>query len=166
MRFAAHPSESAAGARDAQHAVFVSYRRDECAQAAGRLFDWLERHLGAEQVFIDLELDPGVEFSHEIERVVGACRVVLAVIGPTWDQKRLRDPHDLLRRELEIALRSRDIQVIPVLVQGARMPEARKIPDTLAPLLQLQAVTLTDDSWRRDIPRLLRSIDRILAHDP
>ena len=43
------------------------------------------------------------------------------------------------------------------------MPAAGKIPDTLVPLLQLQAVTLTNDSWRRDMPRLLRSIDRILA---
>ena len=164
MGFGMDTSVSDEGRCDSQYAVFISYRRNDCALAAGRLFDSLADHFGAEQVFIDLELDPGAEFEHEIERAVGSCRVFLAVIGPTWSAKRLRNPDDLLRREVEMALSSRDTRVIPVLVQGARMPAARKVPDTVAPLLQLQAISLTDASWRREIPRLLRSIERFLTH--
>jgi hypothetical protein len=157
-------------ARDRHHAVFISYRRHECAQSAGRLFDWLEREFGSDHVLMDLEFEPGVDFIDEIERAVGACRVFLAVIGPTWSrvvgdtgEPRLDDPHDLVRREVEVALRGTDIRVIPVLVQGARMPTAAEIPEALAPLLRLHAVTLTADTWRRDMPRLMGSIDRFLT---
>jgi len=43
--------------------IFISYRRDDSAASAGRLYDRLAHHFGKEQVFRDLDaLAPGVEF--------------------------------------------------------------------------------------------------------
>jgi hypothetical protein len=52
-----------------------------------------------------------VAFDEEILRAVAACQVFLAIIGPTWltvtderGRRRLDDPHDIVRREVETAL--------------------------------------------------------------
>src|SRR5215469_14357730 len=109
--------------------VFISYRREESSYAAGRLADRLTGRFGAEQVFIDVEtIEPGVDFAEAISRAVGACVVLVAVIGPGWlaaadkrGGRRLDDPDDLVRLEIGTAL-VRGVRVIPVLVEGAVMP--------------------------------------------
>ena len=65
--------------------VFVSYRRQESSYAAGRLYDRLADHLGAQRVFIDVDaIEPGVDFAEAIDRAVQTCEVLLAIIGPGW----------------------------------------------------------------------------------
>jgi len=90
-------------------------------------------------VFIDVaSIEPGVDFAEVITRAVGSCDVLLAVIGPGWltapdeaGQRRLDDPDDLVRLEVEAAL-ARDVRVIPVLVEDATMPRRKDLPEDLA----------------------------------
>ena len=43
--------------------IFISYRRDDSAYAAGRLYDRLSARFGEENIFMDVEgLDPGEDF--------------------------------------------------------------------------------------------------------
>src|SRR6266545_3613033 len=80
--------------------IFLSYRRDDSADAAALLYDRLAAHYGREQVFKDLDtLIPGDSFPREIAIAVASCDVLLAVIGRRWltitDQRgarRLDDP--------------------------------------------------------------------------
>src|SRR5215469_12903638 len=121
--------------------IFVSYRRQESAHLAGRLYDRLADRFGEGQVFIDVDaIEPGVDFAEEINRAVANCHVLLAVIGPTWltatderGRRRLDDPHDIVRLEIEAAL-ARDVRVIPILVEGAAMPGRDDLPESLADL--------------------------------
>ena len=109
--------------------IFVSYRRQESSHLAGRLYDRLADRFGEGQVFIDVDaIEPGVDFAEEICRAVAACKVLLAIIGPTWltatderGRRRLDDPDDIVRLEIEAAL-ARGVRVIPILVEGAVMP--------------------------------------------
>ena len=62
---------------------------------------------------------------------------MLVVIGPNWltaedeaGQRRLDQPDDFVAIEIAAAL-ARDIHVIPVLVEGARMPKESELPDSL-----------------------------------
>src|SRR5215217_6032092 len=49
--------------------IFISYRRDDAAAEAGRLYDALKRGFGAEHVFRDIyALKPGENFAIAIER--------------------------------------------------------------------------------------------------
>ena len=67
---------------------------------------------------------------------MGACSVLLVVIGPRWlaaEGKpgwRAGDPKDWVRLEIELAIK-RGIRVIPVLVNGARMPSPGELPPSL-----------------------------------
>ena len=66
--------------------------------------------------------------------------MLLAVIGPNWSDvrdehgnRRLDDPNDFVRIEIAAALQ-RDIPVIPILLDGARIPKADQLPDDLKEL--------------------------------
>ena len=53
--------------------IFSSYRRQETAWPAGRLYDVLVEHFPAEQVFKDVDnIDPDDDF---VELITGASRV-------------------------------------------------------------------------------------------
>jgi len=146
--------------------IFVSYRREDTAGHAGRLFDRLAEHFGKESVFMDVEgIGPGTRFAEAIEKAVGACDVFLAVIGRGWleckdreGRRRLDDPQDFIRLETGSAL-ARNVQVIPVLVEGASMPRKDELPDDLKELTERQAVELRDTHWNNDIQALIAKLE-------
>jgi hypothetical protein len=106
--------------------IFISYRREDSELITGRIDDHLASHFGRRNVFRDLDsILPGVDFRTNISETVGNCDVQLVMIGPQWltvshregarqGQRRLDDPDDLVRIEVESAL-ARGIPVIPVL---------------------------------------------------
>ncbi len=65
--------------------IFVSYRRQDTRHVAGRLFDRLAERFGRSHVFMDvISIEPGLDFSEEIDDAVSACAVLLALIGQSW----------------------------------------------------------------------------------
>ena len=150
--------------------IFISYRRQETSHLAGRLYDRLADRFGEGQVFIDVDtIEPGVDFAEEIFRAVAACKVLLAIIGPTWltaaDERgcrRLDDPDDIVRLEVEAAL-ARAVRVIPILVEGAVMPVREDLPESLAALARRNALPIRHESFRADAGRLVTAIERVLA---
>lgn len=149
--------------------IFVSYRREDAETEAHRIADWLDRHFGEAEVFVDIRtLKPGEPYAQVIEETLGSADAVIVVIGRTWLEvkddaggRRLDDPTDLLRLEVATAL-NRGIRVIPVLVEGARMPAAAELPLDLRPLRQRHAHQLTNTQWRAGIEQLIETLDGIL----
>jgi glycerophosphoryl diester phosphodiesterase len=150
--------------------VFMSYRRDDTDFPAAWLYERLTSHLGREQVFKDVDsIELGDDFVAMITSAVGSCDVLLALIGDRWlemtndtGQRRLDDPHDFVRLELEAALK-RKVRVIPILLGSASMPTADQLPASLSKLTRRQALQLTTARFEADIGRLLRVLDRTLA---
>jgi hypothetical protein len=159
--------ESAAGPTGR---IFISYRRDETAYPAGWLYDRLAQHFGAGQIFKDVDsIELGDDFVQVITRAVGSCDVLLALIGEQWltitdaqGQRRLNDPDDFVRLEIEAAL-TRDVRIIPILIDGARMPNADELPVGLASLARRQALELSPNRFEYDTSRLLKILDMTLA---
>lgn len=145
--------------------VFVSYRRGDASAWAGRLGDALAARLDQADIYQDIvTIEPGEDFVASIEAALARCDVVLAVIGPQWSSiadpegtRRLDDPGDHVRTELSRAM-ALDKRVIPVLVGGASMPTPDRLPDDLAKLGLLQAVTLNDSTWRRDVDDMMNRL--------
>jgi TIR domain len=150
--------------------IFMSYRREETAYPAGWLFDRLASHFGRGQVFKDVDsIELGDDFVEVITTAVGSCDVLLALIGDRWltitDQdgrRRLDNPDDFVRLEIEAAL-TRNVRVIPILVEGARMPRADELPASLAKLVRRQALELSPSRFDFDTRRLLRVLDRTIT---
>jgi TIR domain-containing protein len=155
--------------RPGQARIFISYRRRETAGHAGRLYDALVEHFGTERVFMDVTMEPGVDFAETISAAVGSCGALVALIGEEWltvtdaqGNRRIDDPTDVHRMELEAAL-DRGVRLIPAVVQDADMPTADDLPDDLKPLVRRQAVELSDQRWDYDVSRLVSVLERVMA---
>jgi TIR domain len=150
--------------------IFISYRREETAYPAGWLYDRLADRFGGRQVFKDVDsIQLGDDFVEVITRAVGSCDVLVALIGDQWltitdahGRRRLDDPDDFVRLEIEAAL-TRKVRVIPILVDGARMPRADELPDSLVKLVRRQALELSPARFEFDTSRLLKVLDLTLA---
>jgi hypothetical protein len=148
--------------------VFVSYRREDGGDAAGRLADHLIDRFGADRVFIDVDaIEPGMDYVEAITDAVEACDVLVAVIGPRWlsledsQGRRLDDPYDWVRVEVRTAL-TRGVRVIPVLLGSAVMPTRADLPEDLAGLVRRSALRIRPESFRTDAAHLLAVIGQIL----
>jgi len=148
--------------------VFLNYRREDSEGYVGRLYDHLSRRFPG-RIFRDVtELRPGEDFVDALEREGLSCQVLLAVIGRRWltvadarGHRRLDDPTDILRKEIEHALQ-RNILVIPVLVGGASMPPIEELPPNLASLGRRQALPITELDFEHDLERLIRALEQAL----
>jgi hypothetical protein len=138
--------------------VFISYRRGETAGHAGRLYDALAARFGEGNVFMDVEQAPGIDFVDRIGEAVGGCDALLVVMGPGWAGRRLAEPGDLVRVEVEAALRRPDVTVIPVLVAGAQMPAPDALPESVRALSRRNAQELSDLRWRYDVGRIVDAL--------
>jgi len=149
--------------------IYLSYRRMDAVAYAGRLFDHLSRHFGPDSVFMDIgSIASGQDFAQVIESALNACNVVLVLIGSTWatstgqdGRRRLDDPKDWVRLEVAAALR-RNVLVVPVLIEGARLPDPTCLPEELRPLCQRHACELSDLRWAFDVGELVKDLEKVV----
>lgn len=145
--------------------IFICYRREDSAAYAGRVRDALVERYGPAAVFIDIEnIRPGSDFAESLDEAIEQCQYVLVLIGPAWlarrgilRRRRLDDPDDVVRREIETALLA-GVVVIPLLVHGAAMPTRNELPYTMRGLATRQAIDLRDKGWMNDVRLLLAEL--------
>src|SRR5271154_1885459 len=166
-------SEPDASTQNELPGIFISYRRSDNPDATGRIYDRLVSEFGKALVFKDVDSIPlGQDFRGHLNGIVGDCGVVLAIIGPRWTdasnkdgQRRLEDPDDFVRIELEAAL-ARDIPVVPVLVAHAPIPLASELPASLASMAFRQSIEVRPDpDFHNDATRLVSALQVILDPD-
>lgn len=141
--------------------VFISYRRTDGGGWAGRLHDHLALRFGSKVVWQDVDdLQIGKDYLPQILKQIKSSDAVLIVIGPHWLKdglKRLRDPKDVLRMEIQQALKSR-AAIIPTLVGGAEMPSAKKLPSSITGLIGRHGIALSDTEWAHSIQVLFEKL--------
>lgn len=151
--------------------IFVSYRRDDSAYITGRIYDQLIEVLGKGSVFRDVEnIISGRNFTTQLERQLQVSHLMLVIIGDGWldildeetGERRLDNPNDIVRLEVEIAL-DRRIPVVPVLVRGAGFPDRDDLPLRMKPLAdQSGEVVRPDPDFHPDVKRLIAKIAQTL----
>ena len=122
--------------------IFISYRRADTQPIVGRIYEHLARAFGAENVFMDVQDIPaGEHFKTYLEQQVAACDILLVILGPQWltitdpeGHRRLDDPDDFVRIEVESGLKRADVRVVPVLIHETAMPAAEGLPESLRDL--------------------------------
>lgn len=146
--------------------VFISYRRSESQHATGRLFSRMApRYLAEAEIFMDVEaIAAGADFTAALDRSLTGCKVCLVMIGPRWltetngdGSRRIDDPNDFVRQEVMAAL-ARNIVVIPVLIDNARMPTATELPEPLKPLATRNALSINHERFDEDADALTAKV--------
>jgi hypothetical protein len=142
--------------------IFISYRRADTANQAGWLAERLAAHYGRPQIVRDVDsIQLGNDFAEVIAAAVTSCDALVALIGHQW-LAAAAGPNDFVRVEIEAAL-TRGIRVIPVLVDGARMPTAAELPPGLAMLAQQSPLSLGAANPEGDVSRLTQVLVQTIA---
>jgi len=150
--------------------LFISYRRADSQTFTERIHDRLATAFGEDSVFQDVDsIRMGADFRVALRQAVESCDIVLVMIGSQWatltdeqGRKRLMNPADFVRIEVESALDSQKI-VIPVVVEGATMPTTEDLPSSMHELLFRNAAKIRHNpDFNRDMQRL---IEQIQLHD-
>ena len=151
--------------------VFISYRRSEDSHVVGRLGDRIRRDYPAAEIFVDTDAMPvGTPIPAVLDARIRASDVVLVVIGPRWlslvgnnNLRRLDDPADFVRQEVAAAL-SHQRPVVPVLIDGAKMPSAQDLPDNIVGLAVAPGLPLRAEDFGPDATRLLARLEPLIKH--
>ena len=150
--------------------IFINYRRVDSDVWAGNLYDILKNRLSNLRLFMDVDdISPGEEFGSVLRAALAETDLLIVVIGPAWlnarnekGVRRLDELDDFVAREIAEALQRR-IAILPVLVQGAKMPSAAALPPAIQALTNYQAVELGTRTWARDVEDLIEQLDALLA---
>ena len=154
----------------AEASIFVNYREKDTLAELETLGFRLKTHFGEDAVFIARDtIELGAHSEQRIERALRWCNVMLVLIGPKWltmadedGRRRLDDPEDLLRREIESAFK-RGIPIIPVLVRGAHIPHRKDLPNSLKELRNRQGRHIHEGHWARDTEDLIKGLEETLG---
>ncbi len=155
--------------------IFISYRRSHTGGHAGRLLDNLSQWFDSQtELFFDAQhIESGQHFPQRLNQALGEASVVLVLIGPGWleevNRRSALPEVDFVRHEVEQSLARQQaglpVRVIPVLLSGAGMPQARAfaapLQATLGPLCSLDAHAFAggkQDDWHHQFQRLRRLI--------
>ena len=153
--------------------IAISYRRSDSSAIAGRIFDRLTAHYGEHSVFMDIDNIPfGIDFRAHIQETLQRTDVLVAVIGVNWlganatGEARMQEKTDPVRVEIETAI-ERKTPIIPVLVDGAKMPDGTDLPPDFGNFAYLNAAEVaTGRDFRSHMERLIGAIDRTMAAEP
>lgn len=146
--------------------VFISYRRDDSQLSCDRIYGYLGPIFGVKQVFRDIDaISGGLDFRASIEQALATCKVMVVVIGPKWAtiadatrRRRLDDPNDMVRIEIETAFR-RGIAILPLLVQGATLPFPAPLPPSIQQIAyQNMRQVRPDPDFARDMQVVMLDI--------
>lgn len=145
--------------------IFISYRRKDAKADARSIYQRLERDFGSRRLFIDVDtIDKGADFRVELAGALAVTSVLMVLIGKDWlttsdgqGKRRLDDPADYVRLEIASALAAKK-RVMPILIDGADMPDEAALPDDLKPLASQQASRLTHDNFNSDMAGIIASI--------
>ena len=153
-------------AKTDEYKLFISYRQSETSAECALLSHLLSAKFGDENVFLDTEkFDPGEPFPERIRAEVVDADAVLLVIGPQWldmphidGGRRIDHEDDWVRQEIQLAKGTG--RLIPVLVQGAEMPQRPDLPDAIQWIAFRQAVELRPRALRHDANHLVERLEK------
>jgi hypothetical protein len=150
--------------------IFISYRRDDSKAETRSIYQRLERTFSEQQLFMDVDtIESGENFPAALNKALSDCKAMLVVIGRRWlgtpgsdGAPRLANTGDFVHLEVATALK-RGIALIPVLVDGAKMPAADDLPQPLKGLSSVQGAIVTHENFSTDMERIERRLGEIVA---
>src|SRR5262249_41895383 len=148
--------------------VFISYRRETASGEARALYNELAARLDKQSVVMDVDsFSLGRDFRKQLQKVLESCDIMLVLIDKLWidakdeaSNRRLDDDADFVRQEIETAL-ERDIVVTPILLGGAKLPSADRLPEKMADLVYRGAFEISHNRWDSDVREMMRRLDLV-----
>jgi len=144
--------------------IFISYRRDAAKgrDFTARIYDRLQERFGKGKIFFDSEsIVPGKLFDARIRAALEACRIFIPAIGKHWLQ--VKDGSELTEDYVQIEVSTaleRHKDVIPLLLDGARIPSLSQLPESMARLRDYQWLEVRYIGFEYDVSRLIEHLEK------
>ena len=150
--------------------IFLSYRREDAKAEALSIYQRLRKTFSSRQLFFDVDgIQRGKDFRQVLDQSIRDCKVLLAIIGPSWldarddtGARRIDCEDDFVRHEIATAL-ALNTTVIPVLVRGAVLPRPDDLPEVLRPLVFHQAAVIRHESFFQDMDALVADLRKLVT---
>ena len=152
--------------------ILLAYRKtddSDTVHMVERLSDQLSKRFGAGAIVDGASVaQPGIDTARTIETVIPQQAAVVVPIGPRWlegagdigGQRPLDQPYDLVRLEIEAALRHQ-IPIIPLLVGNKTTLPTGALPPSIAPCLSYPTMPLrVDPDFSADADNLSTALGR------
>jgi TIR domain len=169
-----------------QGKIFISYRRATDAWAVEKLRHELVGAFGEKNVFLDKQtIEAGVDWNLEIDNAIRDAAAVVVVFSQEWygavdeleaatatatgaalesppsatpPKRRIDDPNDKLRIEVEMAARHNRL-VFPVIVDGSSEPRPEELPEGLRFVCKRQFLRIdVSGNFEAQMDRLIGAI--------
>ena len=141
--------------------IFVSYQRADTATVAHALGYALR--LGGHEAFVDTgSIGAGELYRQVIANAVSTSHLMFALIGPSFDARRLHEPTSVVTYEWQRA-RFHGAAVVPVIVDGAAMPGDGQLPPALRWFTRRNALPLRHGSFSGDIDACVSAVPALAA---
>jgi hypothetical protein len=144
--------------------IFINYRTLDTGHATRLLATTLSQKFGPAAIFVDTESMQLGKWPEQINQALAKVDICLVLMGPQWlneeNRARLNEEKDLVRKEIEISIQ-RNIIIVPVLIDGARLPDVKAVPESLFELTRedsYEHVLLRHRSWDSDVDVLVRRL--------
>ncbi|MFI1279798.1 MULTISPECIES: toll/interleukin-1 receptor domain-containing protein [unclassified Streptomyces] len=145
--------------------IFINFRRADTDRIGAHLDTALQNAFGKDEVFRDQRsIAKGAHFPDEIKRNLRKCDILLAVMGKQWasltdatGSRYLDHKGDWVRTEIALALKW-GLVVLPVLVDGAELPEESELSHDIRALTTRQAIPFRPHHEEIDLPPLIQAI--------
>jgi hypothetical protein len=143
--------------------IFISHSRSD--KSVQPFLKILQRRHGNEFFSDSDSIEPGQSWEDQLKKRIDNSNLVVVPIGRDWldDLKtnaRRSFVEDRMVREIEEAF-SRGKQVVPILIDGARLPSAYELPQGLWKLPHLNGFALPVGSSEQDVDELVRKIRQL-----
>jgi hypothetical protein len=157
--------------------IFISYRRDglgESSDMALLIKQRLMAHFGEARIIMDVShVKMGDNWQPQIKAALRETELLVAVIGPQWlDSVRERErsrkdvDNDPMRFEVETALGSPGVKVVPVYTKGMRPFREDELPESLQVLASKDGLQINQGkNTESDLELLVRELRRTLSGD-
>lgn len=140
--------------------VFINFRRADTGATGPHIDTALRAEFGTQAAFRDQRsLPAGRDYREQLERGIRKCDLLLVVMGAHWASVRddagrrcIDREEDWVRKEIALALAYK-LPVMPVLVDGAKLPSIHELPDDIQSLVHQQVVYFRPHQEHIDFPR-------------
>lgn len=147
--------------------VFICYRHSDTGYQPELIKEKLTKILGKEIVFYDHDIEPAVNWKETLNEKIEMSEIMLVLIGKEWlidnnERKRLFDPKDEVRYEIEFALEKvnseKGYSIYPLLFEGAKMPGEDEVPESIKLLTKMQATEIEQNEVDQQLSMLGKKI--------
>jgi hypothetical protein len=144
--------------------VIIVAREASLKSIAERLYQRIADKFGAAQVALGAESlsEPGESLSEAIEQRIRSSDALIVLIGTQWLEgdwvNKKRDPE---RIALLAAIESKK-RILPLLVDGASLPDEEQLPEALHPLLDRAGVPIRSESLDATLNDIESTLEKII----